>query len=239
VIGATGTVAAAPADRPDAIIVVDAEEAAGSSWPPAPIVVAAGRMVVATGPPGCGKSLLLRSAAGFARAPGWRARVAGVEMAGLSHAMRRRVAAETRLFYLPQTAPLVSNLTVLENILLPILYRRERDAAESAREAMEWLASSGIGWAAHELPSRLSEEDRKTAAILRGLLRRPVAALLDDPLGGLAAESLAGIMPLLRSAMTEGGCAILAAGPDLALFSGLPVTSVTMPMRRAAREDQP
>src|SRR5207247_8356597 len=69
------------------------------AWPEATLSVDAGRMLVLTGPPGCGKSRLLRAAAGLEPARGARVGIAGLHLESLSHRQRRKVAARMRLFY--------------------------------------------------------------------------------------------------------------------------------------------
>jgi ABC-type lipoprotein export system ATPase subunit len=236
VISAAGALTT-PSSPPMIVVESDDRDAAeGSSrnpWPGGPLHVLAGQVAVVTGPAGCGKSHLLRAAAGLSLVPGRRVLVAGHELGSMPHRARRRAAAGMRLFYLPQEAPLLSNLTVLENLLLPIRYLGEREEKEALAEAGDLLRAMGIGWAAGELPARLSDEDRRTAAIIRGFLRRPAVALLDDPLSGLDEASLAGALPLIRSALQSWGCAILAAAPDMDGFEGLPAVERAMPPRRA------
>lgn len=232
------TAAPSPSSRAP-VIVIERDplssdgDTAGNGWPAAPVTVSPGQMVVLTGPPGCGKSHLLRSAAGLCRDPGRRVTVASRDLGLMSHRRRRQAISETKLFHLPQEAPLLSNLTVLENILLPVRYLGGRQEEEAIQEALVLLRASGIEWAAGDLPARLSDEDRRTAALLRGFLRRPAAALLDDPLLGLDASSLSGVVPLIRSALGSWGCAILAAAPDISSFAGLGAAEVPMPARQA------
>jgi ABC-type lipoprotein export system ATPase subunit len=147
----------------------------------------------------------------------------------MSHRGRRRALADLRLLYLSQEAPLVSNLTVLENLLLPMRYLGEGDEREAIGRALVLMDAAGLGWAAGYLPARLSDEDRRTAAILRGFLRRPAAAILDDPLSGLRESSLAALLPLVRAALQDDGCAILAAATEMSAFTGLPAREAPVP----------
>jgi putative ABC transport system ATP-binding protein len=201
----------------------------GSGWPPEPLVVRPGEMVVLTGPAGSGKSHLLRLAAGLAHDDHRRVTIAGHDLGSLSARGRRQALAAMRLLYLSQEAPLVSNLTVLENLLLPTRYLGEGSEREAIGRALALMDAAGIGWAAGYLPARLSEEDRRAAALLRGFLRRPVAAILDDPLSGLRESGLTAVLPLVRAALMENGCAILAAATEMIAFTGLPAREAPLP----------
>jgi len=216
--GAAPTVAGA--DEP--LIVVrpaPVPEGAEGDAPAVPAIeVGAGEIVVLTGPPGGGKSALLRAAAGLARFPAGRPLIAGHDLGAMSHRRRRHVVTALRLLYLPEEPVLISNLTVLENLLLPIRYFRERTEDDALREALVLLDASGLGWSAGSLPGRLSLENRRTVALLRGFLRRPAVALLDEPFLGLDEESFAGVRPLLRAAVRHGRCAVLAAARDTVPF---------------------
>lgn len=181
------------------------------------VAVPEGGMVALTGPPGSGTSALLAAAAGVRPLPGLSARVGGRDLGALPHRRRRAERRALRLLYLPQEPALISNLTVLENILLPIRYLGERPEREAGREARDLLEASGLIRDAGRLPSHLSAKDVRTVALFRGFLRRPRAAILDEPLAGLDEPRLAGILPLVRSALAgKGGpaCAILAAAAD-------------------------
>lgn len=180
------------------------------------VEVGPGEMALLTGPSGCGKSTIVRAAAGLASWPGGRVTIAGTDLGAMSHRKRRQVVTQLRLFFLPQEPPLISNLTVLENLLLPIRYLGERDERDAMREALILLEAAGLGHAGAMLPAGLTIEDRKTVVLLRGFLRRPAVALLDEPLFDLNEESLAAVRSLMVASMREGGCAILAAAfePD-------------------------
>ena len=186
------------------------------------LVVNPGEMVVLTGPPGSGTSAALRALAGQSS---WSehgtAQIGGLSLAELTHRQRRRAAQRVRLFYLPHEPALISNLTVMENILLPLRYMGERSESEGTRETLVLLDAAGVGWASGLLPSRLGPEAVKAVALIRGFIRRPEAALLDDPFSDLDEIGMAGIVPMVRSTLSGRHCAILAASRDLALFQGL------------------
>ncbi|MBI3450746.1 MAG: ATP-binding cassette domain-containing protein [Acidobacteria bacterium] len=214
-------------------IEIDRGAESPAAWPGTPITVRRGELAVITGPAGCGKSHLLRGAAGLALGSGRRALISHHELGTMTHRRRRETIAGVRLFYLPQDPPLVSNLTVLENLLLPIRYLGERDEAGAMAEARRWLEASGIAWAAASLPARLSDENRRTTALLRGFLRRPSIALLDDPLLGLDDDRRAAVLPLIRAALVETRCAILATSSSLDGLETLSPQEIRMPARHA------
>jgi len=200
----------------------------------ASVSVDEGEMVVLTAPPGSGTSAALRALAGDAPIPEpGRAMVDGQELSLLSHRKKRRARQNLRLFHLPHDPPLISNLTVMENILLPARFLGENTEEQAAREGRLLLEAAALGWAAGMLPGRLPMEARKAVALIRGFLRRPRVALLDDPLADLDDVSLAGIRPLIRGTLAAGGCAILAASRDLRPFEGIPYRHVRMTPLRA------
>jgi len=225
----------APAESEPVILI---EPDRGGQRPGAPAVAAprievrSGEMVVVTGPPGSGKSALLAAAAGRAALPHVRASVGGIPLTDLPHRRRRAYCRALRLLYLPQEPALISNLSVIENLLLPIRYFGEMAEGAATKEALILLAAAGLRHTASHLPARLTLEDRKTVALLRGFLRSPTVALLDDPLSGLDEESLVAVRPLLRSALAGGRCAILAAAPDADLYTDLGAAIVPLAARR-------
>lgn len=217
-----------------------------SVWPgtledPPPIRVEPGETVVMTGPPGCGTSLALLALAGRTREELPGALLEGCSPATLSHRKRRELMRKLRLAYLPHEPILQSNLSVMENLLLPFRFLGEQDETKVVREALILLNVAGLGWAAALLPSRISPEARKTVAIARALLRKPRVALLDSPLSDLDEGSLAACRSLIRALARSGECAILAATREPGHFQGIPHRKVAL--RPAAgqrpREEDP
>jgi putative ABC transport system ATP-binding protein len=207
--------------REDPLILLEPE-----AWPeeaPAPprIEVHAGEMVLMSGPAGCGTSRALAALAGLRGTTEGAALVAGRSLWHLPHRRRREALAALRLLHLPHEPALLSNLTVMENMLLPLRYLGEREEGEAAREGLRLLHAAGFGWTSGELPATLPPDARKAVALIRGFLRRPRVALLDDPLGEMEGATVAAVRPLLKEMTATGGCALLAAARQLAPFRGL------------------
>jgi predicted ABC-type transport system involved in lysophospholipase L1 biosynthesis ATPase subunit len=201
------------------------------AWPdessaPDTIRVKAGEMVVMIGPLGSGISRALAVLAGRISGPEGQALVAGEDLGRLSHRRRRAMLRSLRLFHLPPEPSLISNLTVMENLLLPIQFLGERKESEASREAIALLDATGVGWAAGMLPASLSPGAQRTVALVKGFMRRPRVALLEDPLLDLDESNLAGIRPLIRATLGSVGCAVLAASHDASIFDGLPARTV-------------
>lgn len=203
------------------------------------VEVGEGEMVILKAPPGSGTSAALRALSGEAPLPDrGRAAVEGQELALMTHRQRRRARQSLRLFHLPHDPPLISNLTVMENLLLPATFLAERPFEEAAREGSALLDAAGVGWTASMLPGRLPMEARKAIALVRGFLRRPRVALLDDPLSELDDAGLAGIRPLIHATLAGKACAILATARELGPFAGLPYRLVEMTPLPAREETQ-
>ena len=226
--------AAAPPDgdsargREEPLILVAPE-----AWPEeataAPrIEVREGEMVIMSGPPGCGTARILAALAGLRATPPGAATVAGRSLWHLPHRRRRETLASLRLLHLPHEPALLSNLTVMENILLPLRYLGERPGEDAVPEGLRLLDAAGLGWAARRLPAALTPEARKAVALIRGFLRRPRVALLDDPLGELEGAMIEAVRPLLEATRATGECALLAAARHAAPFEGLEARHVDL-----------
>jgi NitT/TauT family transport system ATP-binding protein len=128
------------------------------------------------GPSGCGKSTLLRCIAGLEKPTGGSITVSGETVSrpprSLGVVFQRDVLLEWR--------------TILDNLLLPIDFRRERRKPHLDR-AHALLASFGLQGFEHVFPSQLSGGMRQRAAICRALMADPDLLLMDEPFGALDA----------------------------------------------------
>ena len=138
------------------------------------LAVAAGTFVAIVGPSGCGKSTLLNAAAGLLTPPAGRVRIFGELLAGVNpHAA-----------YLFQQDALLPWRTVLENVMLGLVFR-QRPAAEAAAAARRWLARVGLAAFEDRFPHQLSGGMRKRAALAQAWIVNPRILLMDEPFAAL------------------------------------------------------
>lgn len=141
-----------------------------------------GESVALVGPSGSGKTTLLRCILGAQRPDGGRITVAGTPISGLPDAKLRALRAK-HIGMVFQHGELLSELTPLENVALPLLIRGvERDEAEQASHAM--LTDLGVP-AEETSADQLSGGERQRTALARALVSRPTLVLADEPTGAL------------------------------------------------------
>ena len=142
------------------------------------LAVAAGTFVAIVGPSGCGKSTLLNAAAGLLIPPAGRVRAFGDVLTGVNpHAA-----------YLFQQDALLPWRTVLENVMLGLIFRA-RPKAEAAAAARRWLARVGLAAFEDRFPHQLSGGMRKRAAIAQAWIINPRILLMDEPFGALDVQT--------------------------------------------------
>jgi len=171
------------------------------------LAVDAGEVVAVTGPSGCGKSTLLHAAAGIVRPQAGEVRLLGHDLRTLDEAARTRLRRE-RVGIVLQLGLLVPDLSVLDNVALPLLFGdHERAAARTAAAA--WLERVGLQGVGAALPGELSGGESQRAAVARALVTGPAVVFADEPTGAL--DTLAGerLLDLLLGAARDGGAAVV------------------------------
>jgi putative ABC transport system ATP-binding protein len=164
-----------------------------------------GEYISIAGPSGCGKSTLL-SILGLLDTPTVGAYVLNqhaVENLSLS---KRAQIRNLEVGFIFQSFNLIGDLTVIENVELPLSYRGMRRADQKKR-AIEALESVNMAHRAHHLPSQLSGGQQQRVAVARAVGGRPSILLADEPTGNLDSTNGEAVMELMRE-LHRGGATI-------------------------------
>jgi putative ABC transport system ATP-binding protein len=164
--------------------------------------VAEGEYVSVAGPSGCGKSTLL-SIIGLLDAPTdgqyW---FKGESVEGLSHARRARIR-NREVGFIFQSFNLIGDLTVYENVELPLTYRKGSgsDVKKCVKEALERV---GMSHRMKHYPAQLSGGQQQRVAVARALAGKPAILLADEPTGNLDSSNGEAVMRLLGELHHDG-----------------------------------
>ena len=169
--------------------------------------VAKGEFVSIMGPSGCGKSTLL-NIMGLLDAPS----SGKIEINGTSvESMKDKELAAFRnktLGFVFQSFHLINSLNVIDNVELPLLYRKMA-AKERTRLAKEVLERVGLSHRMRHMPTQLSGGQCQRVAIARAIVGNPEIILADEPTGNLDSKMGAEVMELLHKLNKEDGRTIV------------------------------
>ena len=161
-----------------------------------------GEYVSIAGPSGCGKSTLL-SILGLLDSPtGGNYLLDGRPVGKLNLAERARIR-NREIGFIFQSFNLIGDLTVFENVELPLTYRGMK-AAERKTKVLEALERVGMAHRAKHLPSQLSGGQQQRVAVARALVGSPLILLADEPTGNLDSRNGEAVMDLLRDLHRAG-----------------------------------
>lgn len=167
--------------------------------------VAPGEMCAVMGPSGTGKSTLLNLIAGLDVPGAGSIEVLGASLLGLEDRARTLLRRD-KIGIVYQFFNLVSNLTALENVLLPYYIAEERPDHAAAEKMLERV---GMAKRAKHLPSELSGGEMQLVSIARALVRKPALVLADEPTGNVNVATGRRILALLREVVKETGSSLL------------------------------
>ncbi len=154
-----------------------------------------GRFAFIVGPSGSGKSTLLYLLGALDRPSRGEIRVNGQSLVAMSETMQN-VYRREQVGFIFQSFNLISNLSALENVLVPFLPRGV--TAEQRARATELLTHVGLGDRLEHRPYQLSGGEQQRVAIARALIKQPLLVLADEPTGELDSKTGDEIYKILR-----------------------------------------
>ena len=208
------------------------------------LTVARGEYVSISGPSGCGKTTLLSILGLLDTASSGSYVLNGHDVAGLNAAQRARIR-NAEIGFIFQAFNLIGDLTVQENVELPLTYRGGIGAAERRARVHEALERVGMAHRMRHYPAQLSGGQQQRVAVARALVGKPAILLADEPTGNLDSRNGEAVMALLDE-LHKGGATICMVTHDaryaelaqrkIRLFDGRVVDEETYD--RLRREDE-
>jgi putative ABC transport system ATP-binding protein len=164
------------------------------------ITIQAGEFVAIMGPSGSGKSTLLNLLACMDRPTDGHFLLAGEDVSAYSRPELAMIRSR-HLGFVFQSFNLLQRATALDNVILPMVYRRENRVSISERKELAMAALEQVGLAdrAHHMPNELSGGQQQRVAIARALINQPTLLLGDEPTGNLDSKSGLEIMNLFEA----------------------------------------
>lgn len=169
------------------------------------LAVSRGETISVVGPSGAGKTTLLMALSGLEKPTSGRVRIAGTDLQqldedGLARFRRQQVGIVFQSFHL------VSTMTALENVALPLEFAGARDALSRARAALD---STGLADRFDHFPGELSGGEQQRVALARAFVARPALILADEPTGNLDRETGSKVMRSLFTMQQEHGTTLV------------------------------
>jgi putative ABC transport system ATP-binding protein len=175
--------------------------------------IAAGDTCAIVGPSGSGKTTLLGLCAGLDRASSGSVILNGVRLDNLSEDQRAEVR-NLHVGFIFQSFNLMPTLTALENVMVPLELRREKNAA---RRSLELLEKVGLAERRNHYPTQLSGGEQQRVSIARAFSNQPKILFADEPTGNLDEDTGAHIENLIFELNREAGTTLIVVTHDLEL----------------------
>ncbi|QMU30653.1 ABC transporter ATP-binding protein [Adhaeribacter radiodurans] len=173
----------------------------------------AGDTFAIVGPSGSGKTTLLGLCAGLDAATTGSVELNGIRLENLSEDERAQVRNQY-VGFIFQNFQLIPTLTALENVMVPLELRGEKQAG---KQALELLERVGLQHRHHHYPSQLSGGEQQRVALARAFSNQPKILFADEPTGNLDAETSEKVVNLLFDLNRERGTTLVLVTHDLEL----------------------
>jgi putative ABC transport system ATP-binding protein len=206
------------------------------------LAIDAGEFVSISGPSGCGKSTLLSVMGLLSSSTGGEYFLNGAEVMGLPPIEQARVR-NRDIGFIFQAFNLIGDMSVFENIELPLTYRNDLNRKQRRDLVMTALEQVKISERQKHFPSQLSGGQQQRVAIARALVGQPKVLLADEPTGNLDSKNAQLVMDLLMALHAQGSTIVMVthdprwaeqADRQVSLFDGKVVddrrSRVTAPM---------
>jgi len=203
----------------------DIEKRYGTAKNPVPVLrgvsirVEPGEYVAIVGPSGSGKSTLLNILGCLDRPTAGQYFLAGDDVARMDDRSLSRVR-NTRIGFVFQSFHLVPHLTVVENVEMPLFYKRV-GRRERRQRALALLERVGLSHRVKHIPSELSGGECQRTAIARALTNEPAMLLADEPTGNLDTATSKSILAALKE-LNDSGRTIVMITHDMDVASNAP-----------------
>ncbi|MCF6442659.1 ABC transporter ATP-binding protein [Pseudoalteromonas luteoviolacea] len=162
-----------------------------------------GEYISLSGPSGCGKSTLL-SLLGLLDTPTeGRYLLNNRDVSSLSND-QRAVIRNSDLGFIFQSFNLISDLSVSENVMLPLTYQSNINKSEILKRTAKVLDRVGMSHRKDHFPSQLSGGQQQRVAVARALVNEPSIILADEPTGNLDSKNAQAVMELLDDLHRDG-----------------------------------
>jgi putative ABC transport system ATP-binding protein len=175
--------------------------------------VEAGSILSIVGPSGSGKTTLLGLCAGLDRSSSGKVELHETRLDGLSEDQLASVR-NKYVGFIFQNFQLMPTLTALENVMVPLELRGEKNIKP---RAMDLLDKVGLANRSHHYPTQLSGGEQQRVSLARAFSNKPQILFADEPTGNLDAETSEKVVKLLFDLNKEAGTTLVVVTHDLEL----------------------
>lgn len=170
-----------------------------------------GSVVAVMGPSGSGKSTLLHLLGGIDIPSAGKVLIDGKDIYKLSDKELSRFR-NINIGFVFQFHYLLSEFSALENVAMPLLIRKEKDALEISRKLLERL---GLGKRLNHKPAMLSGGEQQRVAIARAIVTNPKIVIADEPTGNLDSENAKNVINMIKDISESTGMTVIIATHDV------------------------
>ncbi|MBN8211841.1 MAG: ABC transporter ATP-binding protein [Xanthomonadales bacterium] len=172
------------------------------------LTIDAGEYVSISGPSGCGKSTLLSVMGLLNSFTEGKYLLNGTEVSSLQEAEQARVRNQ-EIGFIFQAFNLIGDMSVFENVELPLTFRKNLSRKERKEMVTEALAQVQMEHRQKHFPAELSGGQQQRVAIARALVGKPKVLLADEPTGNLDSKNAQMVMELLSALHREGSTIVM------------------------------